>query len=473
MRNNTPVKLALLGDVHANLPALEAVVVHARQRNVESIWNVGDFIGYGPFPNQVIRLLRQERAISIVGNYDLKVLEFEQKKEKWQKKKRSEKFQAAQWAFDHLSPENHEYLRSLPQERHLRVERRFTLGQNTELRILLTHGSPASNKEPLTPDTPEERLRELAQMADADVIVCGHSHQPFARQIEGVWFINTGSVGRPDDGDPRAGYAILQIEPEIQVQHFRLAYDVDKAVAATREYGLPEAFAQMLLQGYDLNTVLEAPETWATPAQDRSPQRAEERERRLQAVLQLAERCDYERAHSHQVTRLALRLFDELQPLHGFGAEERFWLRCGALLHDIGWIEGQRRHHKTSLRIIRSATQLPFDARERLVIGSIARYHRRVLPNEKHYHFAALAPVDQRVVTILAAFLRVADGLDRTHRSIVEDLTCEISPQQITVRCTARGYAEPEREQALKKGLLLEQVFDRELVIEKEKEKEK
>ncbi len=126
MRNNTPVKLALLGDVHANLPALEAVVVHARQRNVESIWNVGDFIGYGPFPNQVIRLLRQERAISIVGNYDLKVLEFEQKKEKWQKKKRSEKFQAAQWAFDHLSPENHEYLRSLPQERHLRVERRFT-----------------------------------------------------------------------------------------------------------------------------------------------------------------------------------------------------------------------------------------------------------------------------------------------------------------------------------------------------------
>ncbi|OQY23651.1 MAG: hypothetical protein B6I35_03195 [Anaerolineaceae bacterium 4572_32.2] len=451
MRNNTPVKLALIGDVHANLPALEAVVVHARQRNVKAIWNAGDLLGYGPFPNEVIQLLRQERAVSIVGNYDLKVLEFERKRKKWQKSKRPEKFLAFRWAFDHLFPENHDYLRSLPQERRLRVE---------GLRILLTHGSPVSNEETLTSDTPKKRLRELAQTTNADVIICGHSHRPFARQVEGVWFINTGSVGRPDDGDPRACYAILQIEPDIQVQHFRLAYDVLGAVTATREYGLPEAFAQMLIQGRALDTIMKVPAS-ISPLQ-------QEEERRLQAVLRLAERCDYEVEHSHQVTRLALRLFDELRLLHQLGAEERFWLQCGALLHDIGWVEGQRRHHKTSLRIIRGATQLPFDARERLIIGSIARYHRRALPKNEHAHFAALEPADQRLVAVLAALLRVADGLDRTHRSIVEDLTCEVSPQQIIARCTMRGYAEPERERALDKGLLLEQVFDREFVIEKE-----
>ncbi len=468
VKNDSRARLALIGDVHANLPALEVVLEHARQRNVEAIWNVGDLVGYGAFPNQVIRLLRQERVVSIVGNYDLKVLEFEEKRQKWQKSKRAEKFLAFQWTHDHLSPENHDYLRSLPQEIRLQVK---------GLHILLTHASPVSNEEPITSDTPDERLRELAHAASADVIVCGHSHRPLTRQVEGVWFVNTGSVGRPDDGDPRACYAVLEIGPgkagpDVHVEHFRLAYDVDGAAAAIRECGLPEAFAQMLLQGRDLDTVMvdkrhprETPETRATSAAGASLWQ-EEQERRLKAVLQLAERCDYEVEHSYQVTRLALQLFDELQSLHGLGAEERFWLRCGALLHDIGWIEGQQRHHKTSLRIILETPHLPFDRQERHIIGSIARYHRGALPKDKHEHFAALDAEERRSVTILAALLRVADGLDRTHRNVVEELTCELSPQQITVRCATRGYAEAEREQALAKGSLLEQIFDRELVIE-------
>jgi exopolyphosphatase/pppGpp-phosphohydrolase len=187
---------------------------------------------------------------------------------------------------------------------------------------------------------------------------------------------------------------------------------------------------------------------------------------RLQAVLQLAASCDYEAGHSHQVTRLALRLFDELQALHGLGAEERFWLECGALLHDIGWSEGPRAHHKTSLRIILDAPQLPFDRRERLIIGSIARYHRKALPDEKHDHYAALEPAQRRVVAILAALLRVADGLDRSHQSLVQDLSCEVSSPQIVVRCAVRQPAEDERLEALDKGRLLEQIFDRRLVIE-------
>jgi len=447
------MKVALIGDVHANLPALEAVLEHAARQRVEAIWNVGDFVGYGACPDEVVTRLRQMSALSIVGNYDLKALQ------RTKLPKAPDKRFAFQWAYDRLSPENRAYLRSLLQEIRLEVEGK---------RILLTHGSPASNDEHLTPETPEERLRELAQMAEADVILCGHSHQPFVRQVAGVWFVNSGSVGRPDDGDPRACYAILQIAPNLfQAQHYRVAYDVERAAAAIRERGLPEAFAQTLapalrasasagvvLRGRSLDGIKPAEEPMS-----------ENDDSRLEAVLRLAQDCHYAADHTHQVTRLALQLFDELQSLHGLGAEERLWLQYAALLHDIGWIEGQPAHHKTALRIILTTPGLPFDTRERHIIGSIARYHRKALPDEKHDHFAALAPADRQKVRVLAALLRVADGLDCTHQNVVENLACEVTPKRLVVRCAARQPADEERLEALDKGILLEQVFERKLVI--------
>jgi putative phosphoesterase len=241
------MKVALIGDVHANLPALETVLAHAYEAGVQEIWHIGDFVGYGAFPDEVVRRLRREDALSIVGNYDLKVLKFKKKRDKWRHSKRPEKYLAFKWAYKNLSKSSRKYLRSLPREIRLEVAGK---------RILLTHGSPVSNEEHLTPDTPQERFQELAHLADADVVICGHSHVPFARQVDDVWFINTGSVGRPDDGDPRAAYAVLQIEPELfQVRHYRLEYDVARAVAAIRQQGLPEAFAQMLLQGRNLDVV--------------------------------------------------------------------------------------------------------------------------------------------------------------------------------------------------------------------------
>jgi len=250
------MKVALIGDIHANLPALEAVLAHIQEQGIEKIWNVGDFVGYGAFPDEVVQLfrtaqhLRNENVLNIVGNYDLQVLEFKQKKAKWRKKKHPQKYLAFQWAYENLSKKNRKYLRFLSQEIRMKVK---------GYRILLTHGSPASNDEHLTPETPKKRLRELAKLAKADIVICGHSHQPFAQQVDDVWFINTGSVGRPDDGDPRACYAILEIESDkIQVQHYRVEYDVERAVAAIREHELPETFAQMLLQGRNLDVVLES-----------------------------------------------------------------------------------------------------------------------------------------------------------------------------------------------------------------------
>ena len=459
------MRIALLGDIHANLPALEAVLVHARQHRVEAIWSIGDLVGYGAFPEQVVERLHQENVLGIIGNYDLKVLQVPEKEQKWRRSKAPQKWLAFRWAYDHLSAESLEYLRSLPQEIRLEVEGR---------RILLTHGSPASNEESLTPDTPLERLRELAQIADADVIIFGHSHVPFVRRVDGVRFVNTGSVGRPDDGDPRACYAILYVRPtRFQVRHYRVEYDVQRAVAAIRDHDLPEEFAQMVLQGRNLDAVSQASEL-QTPAVSPIAEAKEEEATALQAVLELAQSCEYEVQHSHQVTRLALRLFDELRAVHGLGPQERRWLQYAALLHDIGLIEGPEGHHKASLRIILDSPLLPFGETERLILGSIARYHRAALPRKRHRHFARLKPATRRVVCILAAILRVADGLDYTHQSMVEDLVCDVAPTKIVVRCTVRQLAterderlaEAERQRALDKGQLLELVVERNLVIE-------
>ncbi len=241
------MKVALIGDVHANLPALEAVLAHAHNQGVEAIWNIGDFVGYGAFPEEVVQRLRAENAVSIQGNYDRKVLKVEQKREKWRLTKAPEKWLAFEWAFDHLSASSREYLRGLPEKKALDVE-----GQ----KVLLVHGSPASQDEHLTLDTPLDRMEELARMAEADVVVCGHSHQPFTRQVGPVWFVNTGSVGRPDDGDPRASYAIAEIQPgECRFTHYRIDYDVERAAAAIRENRLPDDFARMIEQGRDLKAV--------------------------------------------------------------------------------------------------------------------------------------------------------------------------------------------------------------------------
>jgi len=245
--------IALLGDVHANLPALEAVLTHAKSLWVEEIWNIGDFVGYGAFPNQVVKRMHKKKFTSIIGNYDLKVLNFPKKDENWHQNKHPLKYLAFKWAYENLSAKSRKFLGSLPDERDLEI------GNH---RFLLVHGSPVSNEEMLEPDTPERRLMELNQLARAThgvefaAIICGHSHLAFTRQIEKTLFINTGSVGRPDDGNPRAAYAILQVnENGMQVSHYRLDYDVDKAVAAIRNNGLPETFAQMLIQGRDLETV--------------------------------------------------------------------------------------------------------------------------------------------------------------------------------------------------------------------------
>jgi putative phosphoesterase len=447
------VKVALLGDIHANLAALEAVLADAHRRNVDAVWNVGDLVGYGPQPDEVIKRLRRENAVSIAGNYDVKVLAVGQGKPP--KAKAPEKRLAFYWAWEHLSRSSRRYLEGLAEEARFELEGR---------KILLTHGSPADREEYIGERTSEKRLGELAQIAGADIIISGHKHRPAQREYGGYLFVNTGSVGRPDDGDPRAAYAILDIKPRrFSVTPYRVRYDVRKTVAEIRRQKLPELFAQMLLKGASLDQLQPG-----FRSDERQPfdAAAGGGDRRLEAVLELARASDYEVEHTHQVTRLALMLFNETQAFHRLGPQERFYLQCAGLLHDIGYVAGSKSHHKQALRIILTSDMLPFRRRQRLIIGSIARYHRKALPSTRHKHFAELNRADQHRVRVLAAILSLVDSLDSSHRSLVHSLTCTFTPRKAIIHCAVLGLYEEWRQRVFEKGLLFEQVFNRKLVLE-------
>jgi putative phosphoesterase len=453
LKKNKTKRIALLSDVHGNLPALVAVLDDARGNGAQGLWYCGDFLGYAPFPNEVVQTLRKAGAVSVIGNYDLKVLAFPQKRKSWKRNKIPEKYIAFQWNCKHLSHDTIAYLESLPPQVEVQANG-FT--------ALLVHGSPDSINEHLGSSTPQIRFEELAAAATVDLIACGHSHEAFTREVKGTWFVNPGSVGRPEGGDWRASYALLEFAGgELSVDHRRVEYDIDGVVHAVQVAGLPDSYAEVFRQGRNLQQLREADRM-----SEKAPKDAHAEARSaLNAVVAFARDCNYEREHTHHVTELAIKIFDQLQDLHGMGPQERLWLQYGALLHDIGWIEGRQGHHKTSLRLILGEPSLPFERRERRTVGLIARYHRRAVPNDRHKYFRRLSREDQHRVRVLAGILRVADGLDCTHRNVIHDILCRASASEIKIVCEARGPADAEIAAAEKKADLLESVFDRRCVV--------
>ena len=189
------------------------------------------------------------------------------------------------------------------------------------------------------------------------------------------------------------------------------------------------------------------------------------RDAALKSVLALADQCGYDREHTHQVTRVALKLFDDLKSLHRMGPQERFSLQCGALLHDIGWCEGQKGHHKTAMRIILAADGLRLNDRRRAMVAQIARYHRKAPPKAGHAAYQALSAADRRRVDVLAGILRVADGLDRSHESLVGEVVCKVTAKAVTLCCRTTAEATLERLAATKKADLFEAALGRKLVL--------
>ena len=241
------VRLAVFSDIHANLPAMEAVAEHIRTCGYDGVYCLGDIGGYAAEPNEVQALVQSMQCPCVMGNYDdgvgnnredcgchyLKPLDIEMSKISFE------------WTRAQTTESNKEWLRGLPASVRLNIDGR---------RILLCHGSPVSNTEYLFENRSDGYLRQFTSGgkndAHADLILFGHTHVPFHRLVDGVSLINTGSVGRPKDGDARAGYCSLTITAnDIAVEQVRVDYDIDLACSRLLKKGLPSYFADYLRSG--------------------------------------------------------------------------------------------------------------------------------------------------------------------------------------------------------------------------------
>lgn len=228
------MKIAVISDIHANLFALEAVLAHASSLGIKRFWCLGDYVHFNAFPQEVVKTIRKLDVVSIHGNIDRDVLAMNGKKPE----EMTEKEQLAQWTLQALSGKSKKYLANLPEGLPFKLK---------GFRFLLTHGSPAGLDDPIYIDTPDDRLRELGEKAKADVILCGHTHQQFVREVNHQIYINPGSVGKPIDEDPRAGYCVLNIKKgSMTINHYRIEYDLDKTLDSMRQAGMPALFIRSL-----------------------------------------------------------------------------------------------------------------------------------------------------------------------------------------------------------------------------------
>jgi len=229
------MRLAILSDIHANLPAFNAVLAHIRAQRFDGVYCLGDLVGYAPFPNEVTERVQLEQIPTVMGNYDDGV-GFDRDdcgcayREADEKKRGDE---SLAWTKAHVTAKNKAFLRTLPSEIRLEADGR---------RVLLVHGSPRRINEYLFEDRPIASFQRLAASSNADIIAYGHTHKPYTKLVDDVLFVNVGSVGKPKDGDWRACYAILDTGTS-EVEFVRLEYDLSRVTTAIRQSELPGEFA--------------------------------------------------------------------------------------------------------------------------------------------------------------------------------------------------------------------------------------
>lgn len=240
--------ITIFGDIHANLPALEAVLHDIDARGLTNLYCLGDLVGYGTFPNEVVTLIRQRGIPTLLGNYDQGVGNHSADcgcAYKTAEDRHRGELSIA-WTNAHTHDDNRAFLRDLPA--HIPV-------QLDALQVLLVHGSPRKVNEYLFADRPDDYFERIMDAAQADILVCGHTHLPYHKVLpSGRQVINAGSVGKPKDHDPRAGYVTLTVTGRaVEVAFNRVAYDVERAaraIEATPEVGgMPHLFARMLRDG--------------------------------------------------------------------------------------------------------------------------------------------------------------------------------------------------------------------------------
>jgi len=259
-------RIALFSDVHANLPALDAVLADIAVQGIEEVYCLGDLVGYGPDPAGVVGRLRELGIPTIRGNYDDGIGNRRGECGCYYVTEQAKADGAASYAFTDaaLDDADHDWLAALPDD--IRLEQ-------DGARVLLAHGSPRKINEYLLLDREDKQLVRLAEQAGADVVCIGHIHIPYHRSMRAadgatIHYVSSGSAGKPKDGDPRAGWVELILGSEEEVRQcasydsavaavgaaeawagtvvHRVAYDIDAVATAMVAVGLPTTLAEAL-----------------------------------------------------------------------------------------------------------------------------------------------------------------------------------------------------------------------------------
>ncbi|HMR82772.1 MAG TPA: metallophosphoesterase family protein, partial [Niabella sp.] len=198
------MRIAFFSDIHANMPAFEAMLSDMDQQQPDAVYCLGDLVGYHIWPNEVIAEIRKRRISTIAGNHDLKVNGLRTTAEDLQQP-------GKQYAYHIIETDARKYLQTLPEL--LKLEYQLN---NDKLNLTLAHGSPRKIDEYVLIDTDEQYVLDMMTEANADILFVGHSHKPYHRVIQTQdnrykHVINTGSVGKPKDGDPRGCYVLVTI----------------------------------------------------------------------------------------------------------------------------------------------------------------------------------------------------------------------------------------------------------------------
>ena len=246
------MRYALISDIHANFPALRAVLDDiAKRPDVDATYHLGDLVGYAPWPNETVALLRERGIAGVAGNYDsTTATDYKHCGCRYEDPRQEALAHLSyDWTRKHCTPETKRFLGELP----FRLDLRPAGGHLSGPTVILVHGTPTLNTLYWTEDRPDTFSLTMARTAGAragDVIAFGHTHQPWHRVVEGIHFVNAGSVGRPKDGDWRAAYVLLDVgEGEPRVEVVRVEYDVERAARAILASELPDDFAQYLRSG--------------------------------------------------------------------------------------------------------------------------------------------------------------------------------------------------------------------------------
>jgi len=256
------MRIALLSDIHANLPALEAVLAHIQERgDTDATHHLGDLVGYAPWPDEVVALLADRGITGIAGNYDSTVAtDYQHCGCRYEDPRQEELSHLSYaWTRAHCAEETKRALGRLP----FRLDLRPRGGHASRPTVILVHGTPTLNTLYWTEERDDSFCLKMAAVAGArsgDVVCFGHTHKPWHREVEDIHFVNTGSVGRPKDGDWRAGYVVLEIAAEgaPAVEFVRVEYDLERAMEGIRASSLPDDFADYLRTGGVARPVQEA-----------------------------------------------------------------------------------------------------------------------------------------------------------------------------------------------------------------------